>query len=140
MLSYSKKPLMLVEDDIVDQMMVKKAFAELGVKRDLVILSNGEEVLSYLRSDAPEPFLIISDVNMPRMGGLELIKEIQNDEKCGYRGKPFVILSTACNTFELHEAYKNGIHGFFEKNGQYRELVKSLGRIIEYWEDSRCPY
>ena len=130
---------MLVEDDIVDQMLVKKAFAELGIKRELVILSNGEEVLTYLKSDAPQPFLIISDINMPKMGGFELIKEIQNDEKLGYRGKPFVILSTVCNAFDLNEAYKNGIHGFFEKSIQYKELVKSLGRIIEYWEDCKCP-
>ncbi len=139
MLSHSKKPLLLVEDDLVDQMMVKKAFSELGIQRDLVVFSNGEEVVKYLRSDSPRPFLIISDVNMPKMGGLELIKEIQNDESLNYKGKPFVILSTACNDFELKDAYTSGIHGFFEKNVQYKELVKSLGRIIEYWEESKIP-
>jgi len=77
----SSKPVLLIEDDSVDALTVKRAFKELKITNELVRTVNGEEALSYLRGQGNEkPCVIITDLNMPKMNGLEFIKSVKSDD------------------------------------------------------------
>ncbi|AHE66353.1 response regulator containing CheY-like receiver, AAA-type ATPase, and DNA-binding domains [Legionella oakridgensis ATCC 33761 = DSM 21215] len=73
---YSLKPVLLIEDDQIDQASVQKAFVQLNIKNDLIIRENGKEGLNYLK-EAERPCLIILDLNMPRMNGMEFLDVIK---------------------------------------------------------------
>ena len=87
------KPVILVEDDRVDQMTVRRAFRDLKITNPLIIAANGEEALVYLRDAVnPRPCLILLDLNMPRMNGLEFLAIAKKDEQL--KMLPVVVLTT----------------------------------------------
>lgn len=134
-----QKQIFLVEDDIVDQMMVKKAIRELGYNYEILCFINGEEVLDYLKRDTPPPFLILTDINMPKMNGIELIKEIQKDERLRIKSIPVVILSSSASDYDVKESFENCINGYFEKKMDYSGLISVMQKILEYWEECLQP-
>lgn len=131
-----KGPLLLVEDDIIDQVLFKKAMSVLRITYELIVANNGEEALTILRSDVVPPFIIISDINMPRMNGLELAREILKDEKLRSKSIPFVFMSSSASPEEVKQAYDLCVQGYFEKSLDYNSLKNNLSMIIGYWERS----
>lgn len=123
------KPILLVEDDPVDAMMVKRAFKELKVTNPLVHSSNGKEALEYLRSEGNErPCVILLDLNMPKMNGLEFLKVIKADN--ALKKTPVVVLTTSREQQDAAESFKPGIVGYIIKPVDYKKFVDAI-RIIE---------
>jgi len=88
------KPVLLLEDDRVDVLSVSRAFKELKIANPLQVVGNGEEGLRYLHDENnPRPCLILLDLNMPRMNGLEFLKVIKNDEEL--KKIPVVVLTNS---------------------------------------------
>src|SRR5688500_12272745 len=99
-------PIVLVDDDEEDQEIIREALKEVEVYNPVFSFKNGIEVLDYLRTTSDNPFIIISDINMPRMNGFELREEILHDLFLARKNIPFVYLSTSGSKIEVEKAYE----------------------------------
>ena len=132
------KPILLVEDDTVDAMAVKKAFEYLHIKNKLVMVTNGEEALEYLRDkDSTRPLIVLLDLNMPRMGGVEFMKIVKADDQM--RGIPVVILTTSKAEQDRVETFKLGAAGYIMKPMDHGDFVEMMEKIHQYWEMTSFP-
>lgn len=135
--SFLTVPILYIEDDITDQMFLKKALAELKIPYDLIIASNGEEALQILETLNPPPCIVISDINMPKMNGLELKRTIENDKELKQKSIPFIFFSNSASPEEIEEAFDMSTQGYFEKPQTYVIYKKIIGLIVYYWELSQ---
>jgi CheY-like chemotaxis protein len=138
--NYTEHPWLLVEDDEVDQILFTKAYKEAGISNPLVIKNNGEDALDYLRKNGKHPFMIISDINMPRMNGLELLKELKSDPNMALKNIPFIIFSSSTSETEVERSYEFGVQGYFQKPIKQVEFVKIVLQIKNYWIACELPY
>src|SRR5512139_646614 len=119
----TRQSILLIEDDIVDQAMVKEALKEIGSSVKLTIASDGEEALEYLR-DAERPGLILLDLNLPRMNGLEFLQELrQSDGLCHL---PVVVLSTSAHEPDVAECYRLCVAGYMVKPMAHQDFVAQM--------------
>ncbi len=132
------EPILLVEDDRVDVLSVKRAFKELKIANPLQVVGNGEAGLEWLRDEQnPKPCLILLDLNMPRMNGLEFLKEMKRDEEL--RRIPVIVLTSSNDEQELLETYDHGVAGYMVKPADYLQLVEVMRVIDLYWTISEIP-
>lgn len=136
----SSGPLIVIEDDPDDQDMMKRVLTKLDLTNELKFFSDGEQALRFLESTTQKPFLIISDINMPLMNGLDLIRYINSNESLRQKCYPFVFLTTTVTTAQVTLAYASKVEGFFAKGQSYEELKDVLKTIISYWKKSNHPY
>lgn len=128
-------PILLVEDDDVDALTVVRAMKELRVSNPLRIAHNGEEALALLQgSGGPMPGLILLDLNMPRMNGLEFLKVAKRD--ANLRRLPVVVLTTSRQEQDRRESFDLGVAGYMAKPVDYREFVGVIRTIRDYWTQS----
>jgi CheY-like chemotaxis protein len=137
--NHTENPWLLVEDDEVDQLLFTKAYKEAGIANPLIIKCNGEEALNFLRQSENYPFMIISDINMPRMNGLELLKEIKSDMHKKLKNIPFIIFSSSTSESEVERSYEFGVQGYFQKPIKQVEFVKIVSQIKNYWTACEHP-
>ena len=132
------KPVLLLEDDTVDAMTVKRAFKDLNVANNLVRLINGEEGLNYLKKDSNErPCVIILDLNMPKMNGLEFLKYVKDDPEL--KAIPVVVLTTSKADQDKFECFNRSVAGYLIKPADYREFVRAIQILDLYWTLSEMP-
>lgn len=132
------KPILLVEDDEVDVLTVQRALRDLKVANPLRIAGNGEEALEILRDpEEPRPTIILLDLNMPRMTGLEFLR-IARKEKC-IRGIPVVVLTTSRQDKDIMEGFELAVAGYMVKPVDYRKFVDVMKAIDHYWTLSELP-
>jgi len=129
----------LVEDDQVDIMTVERAFRQLKIANQLVIRFNGVEALDYLQTATGQnfPCLILLDINMPRMNGLELLKIIKNDPKLCII--PVVMLTTSKADIDKMTSFQHGVAGYMLKPVDYKQFIKVVRTIDLYWTLSEQP-
>lgn len=132
-------PIVIVEDDPDDQLIYKEIVESLHPKNEVTVFDNGEDVLHYLQSTREQPFIILSDINLPRMNGLELRRQIDANEALRKKSIPFVFLSTTDAGHIVEEAYNLTVQGFFVKAHSYAEIAHQLKCIFEYWKACRHP-
>ncbi|MDF2435875.1 MAG: histidine kinase [Bacteroidota bacterium] len=135
----SEGTLILIEDQDSDIQLFKEAAKELGFDNKVKICSSGEQALEYLKELGPKTFLILCDMNMPKMTGMELKRELENTSKMVSKTIPFVFFSTAQDEALLKEAYELGAHGYFLKGDSYEEYRDTLEVMINYWDRSFHP-
>lgn len=134
----SKKPILLVEDDKVDAMTVKRAIRQIKLNHPLAHKENGEEALSYLRSEENEkPWIILLDLNMPKMNGIEFLQVIKNDPEL--MTLPVVVLTTSKEQQDRIESFKFGVAGYMIKPVDYSQFVEMMQAIKMYWTLSEQP-
>jgi CheY-like chemotaxis protein len=114
--------------------------SKMELSNEQKFFSDGEQALKYLESSAEKPFLIISDINMPLMNGLELKRYIQSKEQLRQKCYPFVFLTTTVTTSQVAQAHSLTVEGYFAKGQSYDELKEVLKTIITYWKKSNHPY
>ncbi|GAB3808087.1 response regulator [Spirosoma humi] len=134
-----KGPIISVEDDEDDQYLIGEAIRQLNLPNPLHFFSNGQAALHYLRTTVEQPFLILCDINMPIMNGLELRKEINQNDYLRIKSIPFVYLTTAANSQLIKEAYETMVQGFYKKSIDYAGLNQQLKLIIDYWQNCLHP-
>ena len=126
------KPILLVEDDRVDAMTVKRALKDLNVENPLAHSTNGEEALEYLRSGSDKsPCVILLDLNMPKMNGIEFLKIAKDDETL--KKIPVVVLTTSKDKQDVTESFEHGVAGYMVKPVNYKKFVETIGTIHRYW-------
>ncbi len=134
----SSKPILLVEDDSVDAMTIKRAFKDLNITNKLVHTVNGEQALEYLRDQSNErPCVIISDLNMPKMNGIEFIKAAKSDDKL--KKIPVVVLTTSKQDQDKLDTFDLSVAGYMVKPVDYMQFVEAVRAINLYWTLSELP-
>ena len=129
---------MLVEDDSVDVMTLKRTLKDLGITNELVRSVNGEEALEYLRDkNNTEPSIIILDLNMPRMNGIEFLGIIKADKEL--RRIPVIVLTTSNNERDVIESFELSVAGYMVKPADYQKFVDTIKVIDQYWSFSELP-
>jgi CheY-like chemotaxis protein len=132
-------PLMIIEDDLDDQEIIKEILQSLEISNTILFFNDGTEALSYLQITTDQPFLIICDVNLPKMNGLEFRIEINNDERLRKKSIPFIFFSTNAGRDTVQKAYDLTVQGFFTKSSTLQELETTLAMIITYWTHCKHP-
>ncbi|GAB1718783.1 MAG: response regulator [Nitrosospira sp.] len=134
----TNKPILLVEDDQVDTMTVMRALKEIHVTNPLVHLENGEDAVNYLRDPQKEkPCIILLDLNMPIMNGIEFLQVVKNDSKV--RCIPVVVLTTSEEQQDKVNSFNLGVAGYMAKPVDYRQFVEVMRSIDAYWTISEMP-
>jgi CheY-like chemotaxis protein len=134
----SLKPVLLLEDDTVDTMTVIRAMKDLKVSNPLVRVINGEEALLYLQDDANvKPCVILLDLNMPKMNGIEFLKVIKADPIL--RGIPVVVLTTSKGDQDKNECFDLGVAGYIVKPIGYQRFLEAMRILDLYWTLSEIP-
>ena len=132
------KPILLVEDDSVDAMTVKRALKELNVTNQLVHSINGEQALEYLKTDNnKKPCVILLDLNMPKMNGIEFLQAIKEDEKL--KRTPVVVLTTSNEQDDITTSFRFSVAGYMVKPVDYKKFVEAIRAINLYWTLSELP-
>ena len=129
--------ILLVEDDLADQKLIKKSLLDQKVANELHIVGTGEEALDYLhhRGDhteaSPRPELILLDLNMPGMGGKEFLRQIKADDKL--KQLPVIILTTSESEKDILDSYNLQASGYVNKPVSLADFNKVMEKIEEYW-------
>jgi CheY-like chemotaxis protein len=132
-------PIIIIEDDIDDQEALVDVFNELQFKNEVIYFRDGEDALSYLLKTPIEPFLILSDINMPKLDGLALREQVHNNEDLRLKCIPYLFFTTSANQQHVIDAYSKSVQGFFVKPKTYSHLVSTIRKIIEYWQECESP-
>lgn len=131
-------PILLVEDDQVDAMTVQRALKELKVKNSLVHMEDGEKALAYLRDTShSKPCIILLDLNMPIMNGVEFLQEAKSDDKL--KGIPVVVLTTSGEQQDKVSSFNLSVAGYMTKPVDYQQFVEVIRSIDSYWSISEMP-
>jgi CheY-like chemotaxis protein len=127
-------PIVIVEDDTDDQELYAETIKALGILNEIRFFDGGKEALDYLASTEEQPFIIISDVNMPTMSGLEFKKKILEDAYLQAKGVPFVFISTDAGRVSVRHAHALSVQGFFQKPNNLKAFTEMLRTLFSYWE------
>lgn len=134
------RAILLVEDDRVDAMAVERALKELKVANAIVHFDNSEDALSYLHTDHQvAPVLILLDINMPGMTGIELLRQIKTTCPANIKRVPVVMLTTSQEQQDKLSSFSLGVAGYMPKPVDYRRFVDVMRTIDDYWTLSETP-
>jgi CheY-like chemotaxis protein len=131
-------PIVIIEDDRDDQEIYGEAIRALGIANELRFFDGGQAALDYLLETEEQPFIILSDINMPGMSGLELKKHMEDDPYLRAKGIPFVFISTNATKTSVRHAHALSVQGYFEKPTNMDEIKDMLRLLFDYWE--RCKH
>jgi len=132
------KPILLVEDDSVDAITVKRAFDDLGITKSLVHMINGEDALEYLENEVNEkPSFVLLDLNMPKMNGIELLRAMKTNPNL--RSIPVIVLTTSKEDRDVIDSFNLSVAGYVVKPIDYTQFVETIKTINMYWSLSQLP-
>ena len=132
-------PIVIIEDDMDDQVILVEIFKELNYNNELVFFGDSVKALEYLTNTDIEPFLVLSDINMPKLNGMELREKIHNNEDLRLKSIPYLFFSTSAEQEHVINAYSRSIQGFFVKPHTYDKLKATIMKIVEYWQECESP-
>lgn len=134
----NSKPILLVEDDEVDVMKIKRAFEDRSMPNQLVNPENGETALEYLNDKScKRPCLVLLDLNMPGLDGFQFLQRVKNDPK--FRKIPVVVLTSSEEDCDVVKSFGLGAAGYIVKPDDYSEVVKMFEIIDKYWTLNESP-
>ena len=131
--------IILVDDEKFEKELLVMALEELDIHVDLLYFHNAEDALDYLDKTEENIFIIISDMNMPRMSGLEFKQAINSDKNLRKKAIPFIFSTSSVAKKYLDEAYENSLQGYFLKPADVKSMAKQIELIINYWVLSIRP-
>ena len=135
--------ILLVEDDSVDVMNVQRAFKKTNITNPLYIAFNGVEAFNMLRGTNgkpklhPTPRIILLDINMPKMNGLEFLRELRNDPE--FKSISVFVMTTSNDDNDKIEAYKLNVAGYILKPLSFEKFVNSISILNSYWKLCEQP-
>ena len=132
-------PVIIIEDDIDDKEMLEEVFRKLGYSNELLFFGDGQKALDFLNTSSVIPFIILSDINLPRLDGFALRDKIKMDADLQLKCIPYLFFSTASSQKAVVDAYSRSVQGFFVKQSSMIELEKTIIVIMEYWKRCVAP-
>ncbi len=132
-------PIVIIEDDVDDQDILTAIFKELNYDNKFIFFGDSVQALEYLTDTDVEPFLVLSDINMPKLNGMELREKIVNNEDLRLKSIPYLFFTTSAEQKDVIDAYSRSIQGFFVKPNSYDKLKKIIVKIVEYWQECESP-
>ena len=124
--------ILLIEDDAIETMKIHRVVSKLPASYNITEAKNGEEALSILNSESVFPDIILLDLNMPLMNGIEFLKILKNHSTIKYL--PTIVLTTSENRSDLLECYSLGIAGYVVKPLSYNEYESRIVKLLNYWD------
>jgi CheY-like chemotaxis protein len=135
----NNSPILYVGGDDDDRYLVTDALSDIGFQGQVINFDDGDDLIEYLSSSQDRPFIILSDLHLPKMSGLELKETINADDKLKRRAIPFIFLSESVNPRDVDEAYMSLVQGFYIKAKTYEKLKEQMAAICNYWEKATLP-
>ncbi len=132
-------PVVIIEDDEDDQLFLDEIFEKLNYKNKIVFFNNGNDALEYLNKEDITPFLILSDINMPKVNGFELRAKINTNKQLQVKCIPYLFFTTHGNKQSVIDAYSMSAQGFFVKPHSLVKLESTIKTIMEYWKECIAP-
>jgi len=139
--------ILVAEDDLTDIEFMKRSIPRRnGFPVDLHIARDGADAIGYLlgegefadRKQHPFPDLLVLDLKMPRMDGLDVLRWLHEQKECSRL--PKIMLSGSSLDEDVEEAYELGVNTFFLKPNSLKELQELMRRVVKYWAVSRRPH
>ena len=137
--------ILIVEDEESDVIFLKRALAKIGVPNPIRSVTNGEEAIAYLqgtgefsdRKANPFPRVIITDLKMPQMGGLQFLEWIQAHPS--FRVVPTIVFTSSTSQADVNQAFKLGAAAYFVKPVEFKDLERIAKIMTDYWRASLLP-
>lgn len=126
-----KMNILLIEDDMIEIMKFNRTVSSLKLNHNIVEANNGEDALRILDKKDELPDVILLDLNMPKINGIDFLKILKGDDVLKYI--PTIILTTSSNQKDLLACYKIGIAGYVLKPLKYEDYVSKIEKILAYW-------
>ncbi|AQS93233.1 MULTISPECIES: response regulator [Polaribacter] len=123
--------ILLIEDNLIEIMKMKRTISLLELTHNITVAKNGEEALEILEDKSKFPDLILLDLNMPKLSGIEFLTILKGNDEIKHI--PTVILTTSDNQKDLEECYSIGVSGYMLKPLKYDDYVKKIETVLNYW-------
>ncbi|MCL5128196.1 response regulator [Algibacter sp. L4_22] len=123
--------ILLIEDDMIEVMKFQRTISSLKLDHKIIEANNGEDALKILEKKDELPDIILLDLNMPKINGIEFLNILKSDDVLKYI--PTIILTTSQNQKDLLECYKIGIAGYVLKPLKYEDYVSKIEKLLAYW-------
>jgi CheY-like chemotaxis protein len=137
--NYQELTIMIVDDDDVDALGIERALKQLKILNRTIRAKDGQEGLAMLRDgvSVPKPFLILLDINMPRMNGLEMLVELRKDEALA--NSLVFILTTSRREEDIFIAYKENVTGYIVKSRIADDFTRVIDMLDHFWRIIELP-
>ena len=132
-------PIIVIEDDADDRHMLEMVFKDLNYPNEIKFFGDGEAALEYLGTDSVYPFIILSDINLPKLDGFSLRQMVHTNDELSKKCIPYLFFSTSVNEKAVFDAYTMSVQGFFLKPDTYTKLVDTIRTMVEYWKLCYSP-
>jgi len=141
MSSQSLQPvkILLVEDNLQDIEIARRAFAKGRMKNELIVVRDGQEALDYLYhqgkykepSSSPRPGMILLDLNLPKVGGMEVLQQIKKDD--ALKSIPVIVLTASPREEDVVRTYNLGVNTYIQKPVEFDNFMRVVNAVQEYW-------
>ncbi|MCS3802295.1 response regulator [Niastella sp. OAS944] len=129
----------IIDSDIDDQEMVREVWKELHLPNELAFFETAEEAMGHLANIPTAPFIIISELRLPKTNGFELREKMLATHSPKFKSVPFIIWTSHASEEYIIRAYDLSVHGFFIKDPRFEELKVTFLNIINYWLRCKIP-
>ncbi|MEY8850061.1 response regulator [Psychroserpens sp. XS_ASV72] len=127
----TKLKILLIEDDMIEIMKLNRAVSSLELDHQIIEAHNGEDALKLLEKKDNLPDIILLDLNMPKINGIEFLGLLKANDTLRYI--PTIVLTTSSNQRDLLECYKIGVAGYVLKPLKYEDYVSKIEKLMAYW-------
>ncbi|HVX26640.1 MAG TPA: response regulator [Parafilimonas sp.] len=131
--------IIVIEDDLDDQFLIQESFKELNYPNEIIFFNDGQSALAFLANGNKNPFLILSDINLPKLNGFQLRLKLKENADLHLKCIPYLFFTTALNHQAVIDAYSTSVQGFFTKPTSFIELKEQIKIIMEYWKHCSAP-
>jgi CheY-like chemotaxis protein len=132
-------PVFIVDSDLEDKELIEDAWQELGFENKLYFFNNAEDVIHEMETGNVVPFLIISEIDLPKISGLQLKEYLLKHKMTNFKSIPFVFLTDTPSQAQIEQAYHLCTNGLFKKLDNFSKLKQQLIDIVKYWRESIVP-
>jgi CheY-like chemotaxis protein len=135
-----QQPIVIIEDDQDDQEVLREVLTELQVSNPLHFFDDCEKAFQFLLTSIKNPFLILCDINLPRMDGIQFKRKIDSTESLRKKAIPFVFLTTSEAQLTVNQAYTiTNLQGYFQKSATMADIKQKVKLILDYWSTALHP-